>query len=213
MIVPVDLTSQEFFHNPAATVRKLRAAGPVVETRFPFVGRVWMTTTQEMASRVLKDGTLFTMRKDDGAVAVMPRFLRALTNHMLAVEEPDHTRLRGIVDEAFRRRAVLDMEPRIRAIADELAGDLFARGSPADLVTQYAQQLPLWVIYRPTPVRGPLVTTVSCLPNTERVQAVHVTTIPPNRPVPGRSRGKRRMGATRGWSWPIGPTSRRRRCR
>jgi cytochrome P450 len=28
--------------------------------------------------------------------------------------------LRGIVDEAFRRRAVLGMEPRIRAIADEL---------------------------------------------------------------------------------------------
>jgi len=41
---------------------------------------------------------------------------------------------------------VLDMEPRIRAIADELAGSLFAQGSPADLVTRYARQLPLWVI-------------------------------------------------------------------
>jgi cytochrome P450 PksS len=114
------------------------------------VGRVWMTTTQEMASRVLKDGKLFTMRKDDGAVPGMrwwmPRILRVLTNHMLTVDEPDHARLRGIVDEAFRRRAVLDMEPRVRAIADELAGDLFAQGSPADLVTRYARQLPLWVI-------------------------------------------------------------------
>jgi cytochrome P450 PksS len=99
---------------------------------------------------VLKDGKLFTMRKDDGAVPGMrwwmPRILRVLTNHMLIVDEPDHARLRGIVDEAFRRRAVLDMEPRVRAIADELAGDLFAQGSPADLVTRYARQLPLWVI-------------------------------------------------------------------
>jgi len=31
---------------------------------------------------------------------------------MLSMDEPDHTRLRSIVDEAFRRRAILDMEPR-----------------------------------------------------------------------------------------------------
>lgn len=150
MTVPVDLTSQDFFRDPAATVRRLQAAGPVVEVGFPMVGRVWMTTTQEMASRVLKDGKLFTMRKDGGAVPGMrwwmPRIIGVLTNHMLTVDEPDHARLRGIVDEAFRRRAVLDMEPRVRAIADELAGDLFAQGSPADLVTRYARQLPLWVI-------------------------------------------------------------------
>ncbi len=78
MTLPVDLKSQDFFRDPSATVKRLQAAGPVVEVKLPFVGRVWMTTTQEMASRVLKDGKLFTMRKDDGAVAAMrwwmPRF-------------------------------------------------------------------------------------------------------------------------------------------
>ena len=150
MTLPVDLTSQDFFRDPAAAVRRLREAGPVVEVRFPLIGRVWMTTTQEMASRVLKDSKLFTLRKDDGAVVGlrwwMPRILRVFANHMLTMDEPDHARLRGLVDEAFRRRAVLDMEPRVRAIADELAGNLFAQGSPADLVTRYARQLPLWVI-------------------------------------------------------------------
>src|SRR6516162_5950502 len=43
-------------------------------------------------------------------------------------------------------RAILEMEPRILAIADELAKDLFRDGSPADLVDRYARQLPLWVI-------------------------------------------------------------------
>jgi cytochrome P450 len=71
---------------------------------------------------------------------------RAHARHMLSKDEPDHKRLRDIVDEAFRRRAVLEMEPRILAIADELADELFAEGSPADLVERYARKLPLSVI-------------------------------------------------------------------
>ena len=46
----------------------------------------------------------------------------------LSKDEPDHKRLRDIVDEAFRCRAVLEMEPRIFAIADDLALQLFAEG-------------------------------------------------------------------------------------
>jgi cytochrome P450 len=76
----------------------------------------------------------------------MPRFLTALADNMLTMDEPDHTRLREIVDEAFRRRAVIDMEPHIRAIADDLAAALFADGTPADLVARYARVLPLSVI-------------------------------------------------------------------
>ena len=150
MKLDMDFASQDFFRDPAAGLKKLQAAGPVVEVTFPIVGRVWMATTQETAARVLKDGRVFTLRKDDGTVAGlrwwMPRIFRVFANSMLNMDEPDHARLRGLVDEAFRRRAVLDMEPRIRAIADELAGDLFAQGSPADLVTRYARMLPLSVI-------------------------------------------------------------------
>ena len=150
MTVHFDFASQEFFRDPPAGLKKLQAAGPVIEAKFPIVGRVWMATTQEMASRVLKDGRVFTLRKDDGTVAGlrwwMPRIFRVFANSMLNMDEPDHTRLRALVDEAFRRRAVLDMEPRIRVIADELANDLFAQGSPADLVTRYARMLPLSVI-------------------------------------------------------------------
>jgi cytochrome P450 PksS len=145
----VDFTSQEFFRNPAAGIERLRACGPVVETRFPFVGKVWITTTYDATARVLKDSTTFTLRKDGSLAGLrwwMPRFVGALVSNMLTVDEPDHTRLREIVDEAFRRRAVLDMQPHIRAIADDLAGELFAEGSPADLVARYARILPLSVI-------------------------------------------------------------------
>jgi cytochrome P450 len=145
-----DFSSQNYFRNPAAEIEKLRSAGPVIEVRFPIVGKVWTTTTQDLADQVLKDSETFTLRRDDGSVAGfqwwMPGILRTLANNMLSMDEPDHRRLRDIVDEAFRRRAVLDMEPRILAIADELADQLFAEGSPADLVDRYARKLPLSVI-------------------------------------------------------------------
>jgi cytochrome P450 len=145
-----DFTSQAYFRNPAAEIEKLRSAGPVVEVQFPMIGKVWTTTTQDLADQVLKDSDTFTIRNGIGGVAGlqwwMPRIVRTLANHMLSKDEPDHKRLRDIVDEAFRRRAVLEMEPRILAIADELAGELFAEGSPADLVERYARKLPLSVI-------------------------------------------------------------------
>jgi cytochrome P450 PksS len=124
--------------------------GPVVEVRFPIIGKVWATTTQALADQVLKDTATFTIRRDDGNVAGlqwwMPGIVRTLATSMLSMDDPDHKRLRDIVDEAFRRRAVLDMEPHIQAIGDELADELFAEGSPADLVERYARKLPLSVI-------------------------------------------------------------------
>jgi cytochrome P450 len=150
MRLRADFTSQEYFRNPATEIARLRASGPVVEVRFPIVGKVWITTTQELAARVLKDSDTFTLRKDGGAIAGlrwwMPGVIRAIADNMLTMDEPDHTRLRGIVDEAFRRRAILDMEPRILAIAGELAEELFSDGSPADIVERYARKLPLSVI-------------------------------------------------------------------
>jgi cytochrome P450 len=150
MTLRADFTSQEYFRDPAAELAKLRAAGPIVEVRFPFVGTVWTTTTQELANQVLRGSEIFSLRKDDGDVVGlqwwMPKIVRAVSNNMLSADEPDHTRLRGIVDEAFRRQAVLEMEPRILAIAGELANQLFSDGSPADLVDRYARRLPLSVI-------------------------------------------------------------------
>ncbi|UPK30088.1 cytochrome P450 [Bradyrhizobium sp. 195] len=150
MTVRLDFTSEAFFRDPPKAIETLRRSGPVVATRFPLVGDVWITTTHDATAQVLKDGASFTLRKEDGDVAGlrwwMPRYVRTIANNMLTMDEPDHTRLRSIVDEAFRRRAIVAMEPRIRAIADGLAGELFANEDPADLVQRYARILPLAVI-------------------------------------------------------------------
>lgn len=145
----IDFRSQDYLRDPAKGIERIRAAGPVVKVRFPIVGTTWITTTSATASRVLKDDGTFRMRKDGSLAGVrwwMPGWLRTLAGNMLGMDEPEHGRLRGIVDEAFRRRAVLDMEPAVFKMADELAAELFASGQPADLVARYARRLPLMVI-------------------------------------------------------------------
>ena len=150
MTVTADFASQAYFRNPAAAIERLRRTGPVVEVQFPIVGRIWATTTQALADQVLKDNATFSIRQYDGGVVGMrwwmPSVVRSLANNMLSMDDPDHKRLRDIVDEAFRRRAVLDMEPHVRALGEQLADELFAEGSPADLVARFARKLPLSVI-------------------------------------------------------------------
>ena len=145
-----DFISQHFFRNQADGIARLRARGRCCRCTFPIIGKVWITTTSEVGGRVLKDSETFTLRKPDGTLGRafwwLPPSVRVMANNMLTMDEPDHTRLRGIVDEAFRRRAILDMEPRILQLAEGLADRLFAEGAPADAVQLYARKLPLEVI-------------------------------------------------------------------
>ena len=68
----VDFASESFLRNPKAGVALLRSSGPVVVTKFPIIGRVWVTTTYEAAARVLKDSSVFTLRKEGGALVGLP---------------------------------------------------------------------------------------------------------------------------------------------
>jgi cytochrome P450 PksS len=129
----VDFSSEAFFRDPAGGIGRLRACGPVVATRFPIVGKVWITTTYEATAEVLKDNATFAMRKEGGALAGlrwwMPSFIATFANNMLTMDEPDHTRMRGIVDEAFRRRAARHgaAHPHHRGWA---GGQIVWRGKP-----------------------------------------------------------------------------------
>jgi len=145
-----EFTSVEFMADPQALLRKLRREGPLVRRRLPLIGKVWITTTQAAAAEILKNHEVFTQRKANGkAIGLqwwMPRSFKLLAGNMLTMDEPDHTRLRNIVDQAFHRENILNMEPSLRAIAEELADDLFKQGKRADLLKLYARIFPLAVI-------------------------------------------------------------------
>jgi len=76
-----------------------------------------------------------------------PGFTRPdhLPPSMLMLDPPEHTRLRGLVQQAFTPRRVRELEPRIEAIAEQLASDLVTRGT-ADFVATFAYPLPVVVI-------------------------------------------------------------------
>jgi cytochrome P450 len=148
----IDITSAGFKANPFPTWADLRAAGPVVPLKVPFVGAIWVTTTHAATLAMVKDNETFVQEgRHAGKQGVagmqwwMPRSLKAVTNSMLQKDEPDHRRLRKLVDGAFARRDILAMRDSITAIADRLLDGLEGRDT-VDLASEYARRLPLIVI-------------------------------------------------------------------
>jgi cytochrome P450 len=72
----------------------------------------------------------------------------AFARHMLAVDPPDHTRLRRLVSSAFTPRTVDALCPQIQRIVDDLLDDVVAQGPDrtVDLVATFALPLPFTVI-------------------------------------------------------------------
>ncbi|MBV8682357.1 MAG: cytochrome P450 [Caulobacteraceae bacterium] len=147
-----DIVSGAFKADPFPTLAAMRDAGPVIPIRLPFVGRVWLATTHAACLAMVKDNELFVQEGRHAGRSGVPGFawwlpkpLKVMTNNMLQKDEPDHRRLRHLVDKAFARRDVLAMRGGIERIADGLI-DGFEGRPTVDLVEAYARQLPMAVI-------------------------------------------------------------------
>lgn len=145
-----DIQGAAFKRNPFVTFATMRDAGPVLPMKLPFVGKAWMTTTHAASLAMVKDHETFVQEgRHAGKSGVagmrwwMPKTLRLLANNMLLKDEPDHRRLRKLVDKAFKRRDVLAMRGNIEALTDRILDGL---GDEADLLSDYARKLPLEVI-------------------------------------------------------------------
>jgi cytochrome P450 len=64
---------------------------------------------------------------------------------MLQKDEPDHRRLRKLVDRAFQRRDILAMRGRVERLADRIL-DGFEGREDVDLANEFSRRLPLEVI-------------------------------------------------------------------
>lgn len=64
---------------------------------------------------------------------------------LLALDPPEHTQMRGLVNRAFLSRQVERLRPRVRTLADELI-DGFVGDGHVDLLPAYAAPLPAIVI-------------------------------------------------------------------
>jgi cytochrome P450 len=69
------------------------------------------------------------------------------SNLMMFLDPPDHTRLRGLVSQAFTPRRVEELRVRIRQLVEDLLDDVVARGDGRiDILADLAYPLPTVVI-------------------------------------------------------------------
>src|SRR5215207_1855382 len=147
-----DIVATAFHSDPFPTLDRMRAEGPVVRIRLPILGRVWFAVTYDACATLLKDHESFARDPANAGsmtqariLRFLPRTISLLALSMIAKDDPEHRRLRGLVDQAFQRRTVGAMRPMIGDIADRLLDKLNGR-THVDLMSEFCRDLPLSVI-------------------------------------------------------------------
>ncbi len=137
--------------NPFPIYDQIREHGPLLRT-----GRLAVTASHEIAGEVLRSPAYgVAVATSEQLPPLVRRVLAALTDpwtigptqapSLLAIDPPDHTRLRRLVAKVFTARAMAALESRIGEIADELLSALDGE-SEVDLIEAYAAPLPVRVI-------------------------------------------------------------------
>ncbi len=142
----IDLADPQFRVDPYPVYARLRDQAPVCLARAGFFGRAWLLTRYDDVASALRDER-FTKdyRKVRRPVVQLLGLFGPLNRHMLSTDQPDHIRLRALVQKAFTARLVEDLRPRIESLAEELLDRVAAHGQ-MDVVTDFAQPLPITII-------------------------------------------------------------------
>lgn len=150
---PYDMFSLASQRNPDLHDR-MRLEDPVHCAIHPVSGqRVWFLTRYDDCQAFLKD------KRFGRNVQKLPAHLRhsgddtysadTINQHMLNLDDPDHSRLRAVVQTAFMPKRIQKLSPRLQAIADSLFDNIdatVADGDELDLTQLYISQFPLLTI-------------------------------------------------------------------
>jgi cytochrome P450 len=142
--------SPEFREDPYVFYTSLRDNSPRLRTDFG----LWFLTKHVDASAALRDPhnssnerhsnlyeAFLAEAEAQGRLSTVNSF-----ETMLFADPPDHTRLRGLVQQAFTPRMVEQIRPRAQRLVDELIDAAVARGRTMDLVGDVAYPFPVTII-------------------------------------------------------------------
>lgn len=134
---------------PAPEVAAARTHDGIIRVPTPFGPSAWLLTRHADVRRMLGDAENFSngWRPEDLTADEAPtRDPRQLSGdrsgNLLALDPPDHTRLRRMLTPEFTVRRMRHLEPRITQIVDEHLDALERHGPPADIVAGYALPIP-----------------------------------------------------------------------
>ncbi len=147
-----DLADQVMFTDPFPRYAALRDAAPVARARSKqLLGAEGYMLTRYDSVMLLHSDVRFssdTMGQNDSwLMRHLPRMFRLLADSMVYKDDPDHARLRRLVNKAFTPRMVQEMSQDIERIVGDLLRGLSGRQT-VDLVADFAVPLPLSVISR-----------------------------------------------------------------
>lgn len=119
-----------------------------------FFNGAWVVTHHDDIKSLLRDNTThLTTEKSGALVAQFPAEYRAelrnldiyLGRWLAFIDPPRHTRIRQLLQPAFKHEVVENFRPRVQQIVDELLAPWLPQGR-VDLVTDFAYQLPVRVV-------------------------------------------------------------------
>ena len=146
------LNSQAYLQAPHGFLTAALDERLFVDQKLPFLGRCTLVLGHAECLEFLKDSERFAVDARNAGynspfgLKFLPESLKVLSNNLLSLDDPDHLRLRRLVDQPFRRVSIDELKPRIRHTCDRLVSEMVEAGE-TDLVEGLCRQLPLLVIY------------------------------------------------------------------
>ncbi|QRP48267.1 cytochrome P450 [Amycolatopsis sp. FDAARGOS 1241] len=140
--------------DPPREITALRAVRPVSPLAFPDGHEGWLVTGYDAVRRLMAD-TRFSSRQDLGVIHVpfetpgMPVQTEPspqMPGVFIAMDPPDHTRLRRKLTGAFTVKRMKVLEEQIIEIAERQLDELAKLTPPVDLVKEFALPVPSLVI-------------------------------------------------------------------
>ncbi|MGV9535195.1 cytochrome P450 [Streptosporangium sandarakinum] len=133
--------------DPPPALQALQREAPLTRVRLRDGGTAWLVTGYaeqkavlshpQVSSDITRPGyplPLQTPRRPDGSIS------------FILMDDPEHHRLRRMVQGAFTVKRVKTMRPAVQRIVDGLIDDLLAGPKPVDLVESFALPVPSLVI-------------------------------------------------------------------
>jgi cytochrome P450 len=148
---PIDIGSRAHKADAHAFYARMRDRQPIFRVRTIMGEEARLLVRYEDVSRVLKDNRFVkdpanALTPDQMASQrKVPKLFLPLTRNMLGMDDPDHARLKKLVQAGFTSRRIEGLVARTEAIAEDLLDRLEGK-QRFNLITDFALPLPVTVI-------------------------------------------------------------------
>lgn len=145
MSIAEHIWTQEHVADPYPTYRRLLERGPLQYPNGSLIVSSYEHVLAAFTDRRMSSRRGLLLYLEDAEREACSALIETNSAMMLFLDAPDHTRLRGLVAQAFSAKMIESMRPRIQALVDDLLDEV--EEEPAwDLMTALAQPLPGMVI-------------------------------------------------------------------